>query len=162
MRKFSRAWVRRRFSSACTSLSSSSILALAAFTWWVVWAKDPWRRVGVGSAGGGELGAERVQTSLGLAGGCIDGAIDGIGVHAGEDAVAGFGENAGELGLGGGAGEIVERGGDLVVGGVEAEDAELLLELEHLLLRVSTSCLRSSSCLERYSETRWVESKRVS
>ncbi len=32
-------------------------------------------------------------------------------------------------------GEILERGGDLVVGGIEAEHAETALQVEHLLLR---------------------------
>ena len=76
--------------------------------------------------------------------------------------IAGLGEDAGDLRSGCGLGEVVEAGGDLVMAGVEAEDAESLLQVEHLLLRCfDLAASGRRGCLERNSETRSVASKRA-
>ena len=58
------------------------------------------------SAGAGDLATKRVEFAGDGAWGGVDGAGDGIRIHAGDDAVAGLGDDAGETRLAGGTGEI--------------------------------------------------------
>ena len=93
--------------------------------------------LGVVRLGLGQIGAQPIEQRLRLAGCGVERAFDGIRVHAVQHAVARFSEDARQLGLRGGARQIVERTHDaLVVRGVEAQRrAQLPLQVHHLFLR---------------------------
>ena len=99
----------------------------------------------VGAVGGHQLGivclGNRDLRTQGVelvgrgSGGSLDRSADSIGTAAAQHAIAGFGDDAGDAGGTGGAVKILEGGVDGTVFGVEAVDAELLLQVHDLLLR---------------------------